>query len=226
MQLSIIIPTLNEADYIQQTLHHLQSLRQRGHEVIVVDGGSQDDTPALASGLADKYIKSERGRARQMNTGADHASGDILLFLHADTHLPVNADELIFTSGKNHPYSWGRFSVRFNDRHWMFSVIAFFMNWRSRLTGIATGDQVIFVNRNLFTAAGAFPEQPLMEDIELSKRLHKRLRPVCLSAIAYTSSRRWRQRGIIRTVLQMWWIRLAYFCGADPEKLAAQYLGK
>jgi rSAM/selenodomain-associated transferase 2 len=226
MKLSIIIPTLNEADNIEQTLHHLQTLRQRGHEIIVVDGGSQDNTLVLTQGLVDKLMMSECGRARQMNAGAEAATGDILIFLHADTRLPPDADEVMPGATDNQLPGWGRFDVQFDDHYWMFAIIALFMNWRSRLTGIATGDQAIFISSGLFQSTGGFPDQPLMEDIELSKRLSRQQRPLCLTVKVVTSSRRWRRHGVIRTVLLMWWIRCAYFFGASPVKLARHYAGK
>ncbi|MBN1377897.1 MAG: TIGR04283 family arsenosugar biosynthesis glycosyltransferase [Gammaproteobacteria bacterium] len=225
-KISIIIPTLKEADCIQQTLSHLQLLRQRGHEVILVDGGSEDDTLALAAGLIDQCIKCKPGRAQQMNAGAKLAKGDLLLFLHADTWLPDDADKIIFSAKQRRYAFWGRFDVRFDDPLFIFKIIAFCMNWRSRLTGIATGDQAIFVSRSLFHSSGSFPRQPLMEDIELSKRLRKQLRPLCLSAKAVTSSRRWRRRGIVRTILLMWRLRFAYYCGTDPSKMASQYTNR
>ena len=225
-KLSVIIPTLNEADCIQHTLNHLQPVRDRGHEIILVDGGSDDNTLAMTTGLVDITTRSDKGRAMQMNTGAKRASGDILLFLHADTLLPVNADKILIEAGNKKTDFWGRFDVHFNDPLWMFTLIASFMNGRSRLTGIVTGDQAVFVSRNLFQLCGGFPVQPLMEDIELSRRLRRRQRPLCLQARAIISSRRWRRHGIFRTVLLMWWLRLAYFCGVDARKLAGFYADK
>lgn len=224
MSLSIIIPALNEAGHIAATLDALQALRRRSVEVIVVDGGSVDATVTLARPLADHVITAERGRARQMNAGAAAATGEILCFLHADTRLPENADGLIIGGLARARRSWGRFDVDIEGSHPMLKIIARMMNWRSRLTGIATGDQAIFVTRSLFEAAGRFPEIPLMEDIALSRRLKVYGRPLCIAHRLATSGRRWEQHGLWRTMLLMWRLRLAYWLGADPAKLAARYL--
>lgn len=224
MSLSIIIPALNEAGHIAATLDSLQALRRRGVEVIVVDGGSADATVTLAQPAADHVINAERGRAWQMNAGAAAARGEILCFLHADTRLPENADGLIIDGLARTRRSWGRFDVDIEGRHPMLKVIAGMMNWRSRLTGIATGDQALFVTRSLFEAAGRFPEIPLMEDIALSRQLKIYGRPLCIAHRLTTSGRRWERHGLWRTILLMWRLRLAYSLGADPGKLAARYV--
>lgn len=218
--ISIIIPVLNEQRSIVQQLQALQVFRQQGHEIIVVDGGSSDDTIALSHPLVDKVLYSRPGRAYQMNLGAAQANGDLLLFQHCDSLLPDNALTLLEGVSSS---EWGRFDVRLTGRHPMFKVIAFMMNWRSRLTGIATGDQSIFVSRSLFEQVGGFPEQPLMEDIELSTRLRQQQKPVCFKQALTTSSRRWQQKGIWKTILLMWRLRLAYFCGVPAKKLVQQY---
>lgn len=220
-RLSVIVPVLNEAPAIAGALAALQPLRAQGHEVIVVDGGSDDGTVALAQAGADRVIAAARGRARQMNAGAATARGDVLLFLHADTRLPPRADRLIVEALAHR--GWGRFDVRLSGRQPMLRVIERAMNWRSRLTGIATGDQAIFVRRDRFEAVGGFPGIPLMEDIALSRRLKAFGPPRCLAARVVTSSRRWEAGGIARTVLLMWRLRLAYFLGADPARLAQRY---
>jgi len=219
--LSIIIPALNEAQGIVRTLEALQPLRARGHEVIVVDGGSADGTTAAAAPLADRCVAAPRGRARQMNAGAALAAGEALLFLHADTRLPADADRAVLAALAAR--SWGRFDVRIDGRSPLLGLVALCMNWRSRLSGIATGDQAIFVRREAFTAAGGFPDIPLMEDIALSARLKRLSRPACLAAKAVTSGRRWERRGVLRTVLLMWRLRLGYFRGAAPDELARRY---
>jgi rSAM/selenodomain-associated transferase 2 len=225
MILSIIIPVLNESPLISDCLASLQELRRRGHEVIVVDGGSIDDTGELAAPLSDRCLVSERpGRAAQMNRGAAAASGDVLLFLHADTHLPQDADALLQVAGADAD-GWGRFDVVLSGRQPLLRVVEAAMNLRSRLTGIATGDQAMFVGRQLFYRAGGFPDIPLMEDISLSAAL-KRLRPPhCLRQTVITSSRRWEEQGILNTVLQMWMLRLRFFLGAPPANLAREYYG-
>lgn len=218
---SIIIPALNEGEGIEATLSSLADYRSQGHQVIVVDGGSSDDTVARATPLADRVVSGDPGRAKQMNAGAGVASGEVLLFLHADTQLPSNALGLIEQAMGNH--RWGRFDVRLSGSHWMFRVIERMMNWRSCCTGIATGDQAIFIQRALFDEIGGFPEQPLMEDIEISKRLKSQHAPACLHTPLTTSSRRWEQRGILRTILLMWRLRWLYWRGVDAERLARMY---
>ena len=220
------MPVLNEAPVVVQTLLAVQPLREAGHEVIVVDGGSDDDTITLANPYADKIIQGPRGRSRQMNAGAKLASGKILLFLHGDTLLPGRADRLIIEGIKREERKWGRFDVNLSGKHPFLRPIEFLMNWRSRLSHIATGDQAIFVNRELFEAIGGFPEIDLMEDIALSKMLKKHGRPLCLYQRVLTSSRRWEEKGFPRTVLLMWFLRLAYFCRADPKRLAKLYYPK
>lgn len=221
-RLSIIVPVLNEAPAIQAALAALSPYRGRGTEVIVVDGGSPDGTPALARPLADQVLLAPRGRAAQMNAGAAVARGNVLLFLHADTRLPDNADAFIRDALARSGRVWGRFDVRF-DRGGLLTLIAFAMNLRSRLTGIATGDQALFVTRAAFGAIGGFPSIPLMEDVALSTHLKRIGRPFCLRAQVTASARRWRQHGALRTMFLMWRLRLAYFFGADPAQLARHY---
>lgn len=222
MKLSIIVPVLNEA---QQLLHALESLapvRERGVEVIIVDGGSEDETPAVALRVG-RLVNSSKGRARQMNAGARIASGEILLFLHVDTTLPESADRLIDSAMCDSRHVWGRFDVHIQGRPWMLRVVSALMNWRSRISGIATGDQAIFVARNAFESLGGFPDQPLMEDIELCKRLRALSPPACLRARAVTSGRRWENRGVWRTIILMWRLRWAYWRGVPASVLASVY---
>jgi rSAM/selenodomain-associated transferase 2 len=221
MKLSIVIPVLNEADGIVATLASLQTLRAQGHEVIVVDGGSQDGTPRLAAPLADRVLTGPRGRARQMNAGAAQAKGDVLLFLHADTRVPIGVTALVGTA--LHGRSWGRFDVDIAGRPRMLRLVAALMNLRSRLTGIATGDQTIFVERAAFVSVGGYPDQPLMEDIELSRRLKRLGRPACPRARAVTSGRRWEEGGVWRTIFLMWRLRFDYWRGVPAGRLAARY---
>ena len=221
--LSIIIPTLDEAAHIEATLAALQPLRAGGGEVIVVDGGSADATVALAAPLADRVIAAPRGRATQQNAGARVAAGDVLLFLHADTLLPARAAATIPAQLERSGRAWGRFDVAIDGGGALLALVATMMNARSRLTGIATGDQAIFARRADFDAAGAFPEIPLMEDVALSKALRRRSRPLCLRERVVTSARRWERRGALRTIVLMWRLRLAYALGADPRRLARLY---
>jgi rSAM/selenodomain-associated transferase 2 len=221
-QLSIVIPVLDEAAGILGTLRALAPLRVRGHEVIVVDGGSTDGTPALAASGADLVIESPRGRALQMNAGAARARGDVLLFLHADTLLPEGADRCVLQAlagGRR----WGRFDVRIAGRSPWLMLIAALMNLRSRLSSIATGDQALFVERRLFDQLGGFAPMPLMEDVEFSRRLRSTGRPSCLRERVLTSGRRWETRGVWRTVFLMWRLRWRYWRGEAPEVLARAY---
>ncbi len=222
MTLSIVMPALNEAATIEATLNALQVYRLRGVEIVVADGESSDGTADLARGRADRVISAPRGRALQMNEGAAKARGDVLLFLHADTLLPGDADRQIMDGLTRSGRAWGRFDVRF-DASGAMRLVAFAMNWRSRLTGICTGDQAMFVTRAAFEMAGGFPPIALMEDIALSARLKRISRPLCLSARVTTSARRWQKNGIVRTVLLMWSLRLRYLLGTDPAKLARAY---
>jgi rSAM/selenodomain-associated transferase 2 len=221
MRFSIIIPTLNEADTIKTCLNRLQTLRTNT-EIILVDGGSHDLTTTLAQSLVDKIIISSPGRSVQMNGGAGQATGEILIFLHADTVLPDQALQPI-TASITPSRQWGRFDIELTGRHALLPVIAFFMNLRSRLTGIATGDQVIFISKALFDSIGQFPPIALMEDIALCKTLKKISPPLCLKAKVISSGRRWEQFGVIKTILLMWSLRLRYFFRADPNTLASLY---
>ena len=221
--LSIIIPCLNEADGIVAALERLQPLRRRGVEVIVVDGGSSDGSATLAAPLADRVMTAPRGRASQINAGAAVAHGEVLLFLHADCALPADGDRLILDGPQAGGKHWGRFDVSLAGAHPLLGLIAFMMNWRSRLTGIATGDQGMFVAHALYDAVGGFPAIPLMEDIALSRRLKASGAPLCLRARVTASGRRWERHGVLRTMLLMWRLRFAYFRGAEPADLAVRY---
>ena len=221
--LSIIMPCLDEANGIVAALERLQPLRRRGAEVIVVDGGSSDGSAVLAASLADRVLSAPRGRAVQMNAGAAVARGTVLLFLHADCALPVSGDRLIAGGLSSSGRRWGRFDVGLHGAHPLLGLIAFMMSWRSRLTGIATGDQGMFMTRELFAAAGGFPAIALMEDVALSRILKAHGAPLSLHERMTVSGRRWERRGVLRTIVLMWGLRLAYFLGADPADLALRY---
>ena len=221
--LSIIVPVLDEAAGIAAALEALTPFRQRGVEVIVVDGGSRDRTMELARPLADRMIAAPRGRGAQMNAGAAIATGDVLLFLHADTRLPPDVDGLLLEAMRDSTWQWGRFDTRIEGGNPLLAMVAGFMNWRSLITGIATGDQAMFVRRAAFDAAGGFPDIPLMEDVALSKRLKRIGRPLGLAARVVTSGRRYHKRGVIRMILLMWRLRLEYFLGVEPAALARRY---
>lgn len=221
--LSIIVPVLNEGDTIVEMLAALAPYRARGAEVIVVDGGSRDGSMEAARPHADRVIAAPRGRGSQMNAGAADARGDVLLFLHADTRLPPEADRLVLDALKRSRHAWGRFDVTIAGRSRLLPVVAAMMNLRSRLTAIATGDQAMFMTRAAFARAGGFPDIPLMEDVVLSRRLKAASRPACLAARVTTSGRRWDRDGVIRTILTMWRLRFAFFLGAEPARLARRY---
>ena len=223
LKLSIIIPVLNEAGRIADALITLQPMRERGAEIVVVDGASTDGTADVAAHGADLVIRAPRGRASQQNAGAQRASGDTFLFLHSDTQLPLNADDLIADALGEPAAQWGRFDVRFDTDQPMLRVVATMMNVRSRLTGIATGDQCLFVRRSAFEAAGGFPAVVLMEDIAISKLLRRYSAPSCLRDKVTTSARRWQKNGVWRTIFLMWWLRLAYAIGVSPTRLAQWY---
>jgi rSAM/selenodomain-associated transferase 2 len=219
--ISIIIPTLNESDTLAITLKPLQAFRQTSIEIIVVDGGSRDNTISIASTLADRILSTDKSRTRQMNAGARQATGEVLLFLHADTRLPDNAISLIEQHAL--PGQWGRFDVQLNSPRWLLRVNAWLMNYRSCLTGIVTGDQGLFVHRTMFEEVGGFPDIPLMEDIAISKKLKQYNRPICLKSRITVNTRYWEQHGIWRSIFRMWKIRLAYFLGVPTEYLAKKY---
>lgn len=223
MRLSVVIPALNEAAGIAATLEPLQPLRAQGHEVLVVDGGSADGTAELARSLCDVLLTAPRGRAAQMNAGAAAARGDVLWFLHADTRADAAALTALSAALADPACIWGRFDVRLSGAHPLLRVVETLMNLRSRITGIATGDQGLFVRRAVFDRVGGFPDIPLMEDIALSRVLKRQVAPVCLRERLTTSSRRWERHGVLRTILLMWRLRFDYWRGVPPEHLAAHY---
>ncbi len=226
MRLSVIVPALDEGAGLAPVLAALREQLGAGDELIVVDGGSRDDTVAVAQRWGDRVLVDGPGRARQMNAGAAAAGGDWFWFVHADTVVDPGALERLRRPSARRPSCWGRFDVRLSGSHRMLRVVAALMNARSRLSGIATGDQAIFVERAAFEAVGGFPDQPLMEDVALSARLRARQWPLCLGAHVTTSSRRWEDNGIWLTIALMWRLRWAYWRGADPDELARRYRGE
>ena len=221
--ISIIVPVLNEEAGIAVLLRGLQRFRHSDAEIIVVDGGSSDRTVAAAGPLADRIVSTTAGRSRQMNAGAALARGDSLLFLHADTTLPDSACDDIKQALSNKACVWGRFDVRIDSQNAILHAVSLLMNFRSRLTGIATGDQAIFVRRDAFERIAGFPEIALMEDIAISRSLKQLSPPACIPAKAITSARRWERDGALRTILLIWQLRLRFFFGADPDRLAERY---
>lgn len=229
--ITIIIPVLNEEKHIGSALANIERLNGE-KEIIVVDGGSIDNTINIIKSVAAycntpiQFLSSQKGRGHQMNKGADFAGGEILLFLHADTILPENAIARIEEAIKNHEIIGGRFNARFDDDRFIFKLTAFLMNWRSRLTGIFTGDQAIFIRRNVFKDIGSFPEIPLMEDIALGKKMKRKGKVACINDCVITSARKWKEEGIIKTILLMWYLRLLYFFRVSPEMLSRIYYRK
>ena len=220
---SIVIPVRNEAEVIASTLHALKAWRAAGHEIVVVDGGSTDQTPTIAAPLCDRMVRTIPGRATQMNAGAAAAGGDLLVFLHADTRLPRNSQAELGRIAGGDRECWGRFDVRLDAHPTIYRVIETLMNWRSRWSGIATGDQTIFVARTLFERCGGYPPIALMEDIALCLTLRSEMAPICLKSKVVTSARRWQNNGVVTTVIQMWWLRVAFFFGVSAERLRAAY---
>lgn len=223
MKVSIVIPTLNEVAVIERTLEALQPMRGADVELILADGGSVDGTQEAARSLVDRVVESSAGRARQMNAGAAVAHGRWLWFVHADTRVPTDALQHIVSNDPSKPHLWGRFDVRLDSKRPMLRLVERMMNLRSCLTGVATGDQCLFVQREWFDLLGGFADVPLMEDIELSKRLRRVCPPVCVRSRVVTSARRWEQRGVLRTILLMWFLRAAYFLGISPDRIAEWY---
>lgn len=222
---SLIIPTLNEAEHITENLRALHLIRQHGWKIIVVDGGSADATLACCCGLADVLLTTSAGRANQMNVGALEAAGEVLVFLHADTRLPVSFD-LELRHFLQSDKQWGRFDVQLSNARWPFRMIAWFINHRSRLTSIATGDQVLFFRSTFFQKIGGFPMLTLMEDVAVSRRSKALSKPFCIKAKVITSSRRWERYGIVKTIVLMWALRLAFALGVPAERLHEFYYGR
>ncbi len=230
-KISIIIPTLNEEKALRQNLPALQSFREKGHEIILVDGGSHDKTLAVSRPFVDRLMQTVKGRAHQMNEGAGLAKHDLLLFIHADTILPGDADNILISAKETfmslQPNSaelvWGRFNIRLDNKKLIYRLIEKSVNVRSKFTGIATGDQAIFVSRILFENIGGYDRIPLMEDVALSKKLLSYSSPLCIQETVLSSSRRWEKHGVISTILLMWRLRLFYFLGVKPEKLVESY---
>lgn len=221
--LSIVVPVLNEALTLPALFERLLPLSRHGCEVLFVDGGSTDESVAMIECAGFKVVNSQPGRAKQMNAGAAQAKGQTLLFLHADTALPFGAVECVHQALNGDLHQWGRFDVCITGQHWMLRVVGHMMNLRSRWTGIATGDQAMFMTRMVFDSVGGFPDQALMEDIELSKRLLSRSRPACIHHCVSTSGRRWETRGVWRTIFLMWRLRWGYWRGVPVGLLARAY---
>lgn len=222
-KLSIIIPVLNERLFFTKQQIYVEALLKQGHEIIVVDGGSIDGSVLAAEKLGCKCINTKASRGYQLHTGANASTHDTLVFLHADTLLPLNATNSINYALDNQKISWGRFNVTFTNKKLIFKVIAWFMNKRSCITGIVTGDHTLFIKRKTYFDSGGFADIPIMEDIEMCKRLKKYSRPLCLMNSVITSSRKWEQQGVIKTILLMWRLRAHYYFGASADKLAKKY---
>ncbi len=216
--ISVIVPVLNEVGRLPKLIENLRAIGVE--QIIIVDGGSTDGSLPLLQGYEKEctIVKSAAGRSTQMNAGAKRAEQSTLLFLHADTELPREARAEVQQAAH-----WGRFDVRFDKASLSMQVIAFFMNVRSRLTGIATGDQALFVQRELFESVGGYQNIPLMEDIALCKTLKRQYLPYCSRLKVTTSARRWQEQGVVKTVLSMWWFRFAYFIGVPTESLKRRY---
>lgn len=224
-RLSVVIPVLNEAERLPGLLESLAPLRRGGAEIVVVDGGSHDESIAAARRGADKVLSAARGRAFQLNAGAAAASAPRLLFLHADSRVDVECLRAMRALADAPGTEWGFFRVRLTGRSPLLGLVALLMWWRSRFSGIATGDQGLFVSRSLFEAVDGYPPQRLMEDVEICRRLRRIARPRPIAIRLGSSARRWDRDGVLRTILLMWWLRLRYFLGASPDALHRVYYG-
>ncbi len=226
-RLSIVVPVLNDAAALERLLEDLSThmaLFETPVELLVVDGGSTDDSRTVALKYGASLLDAPRGRGQQLNTGCRAARGDWLWLLHADTRPDEDAvREMCAEASRAGTVGWGGHSVRFDDGSAQMRLTAALMNARSRLTGICTGDQGMFLHRQLLVRVGGVPEQPLMEDVELSRRLKRLCAPRCRQTMVQTSARRWRQSGWLTTVLRMWRYRLRYWLGEPAETLAADY---
>ena len=231
MTFTVIIPTLNEADVIETTLRLTAGL---GFDaILVVDGGSTDGTRVLVEAVAARtgepvsspiqLLSTSAGRARQLNAGAAAATSDVLVFLHADSHLPADAGQLMQQALADPNVVGGRFDIRFDRPSVWGQIISTFMNARSRITRISTGDQAMFVRRQVFERLGGFSDIPIMEDVEFSTRLKRTGRTVAIDRHVTTSFRRWEGQGPLRTVLLMWALRFLYWIGVSPRRIARLY---
>lgn len=218
------MPVLNEAQVLVNTAPSLRRM-QRHAQLIIVDGGSRDSSARVASTITPLLVRTEPGRAMQMNAGAARANGDYLIFLHCDTALPDDFPDFLIALAQSSP-GWGFFAVSLEPKMAGLAMVECLMNWRSRLTAVATGDQAIFVHRELFQSIGGYADISLMEDVELSKRLRRQSRPLIWRSPVRTSSRRWCERGLLKTVWLMWSLRLQYFLGVSPQRLYRRYYGK
>lgn len=225
--ISVIIPTYNEESTLSATINSVRQSASAADnfQIIVTDGGSTDKTIEIAKNERCQIVNSKKGRGNQLNAGAQAADGNILLFLHADTYLPDSFDVLVKNAINSNAgfYNWGRFNIKLSGNHIFFRLIETMISLRSRVTGIATGDQAIFLERKLFEKISGYKDIPLMEDIELTKRLRRISAPICLSNTVITSSRRWENDGIVRTILLMWLLRGLYFIGVNPTTLQKYY---
>jgi len=221
MRISLVVPTLNEEKNIAATVAAIRDLQP--DELLIVDGGSTDQTPEICRGLGLNVLSSPRSRSTQMNLGAERATGDVLLFLHADTRLPPSALDDIRAAMNDRRCPGGRFDIKLDGDHWMLKIVGAMISFRSRITKVATGDQAIFVRRDVFKAIGGYPDIPLMEDIALSRVLRRVGRVACLRSRVITSGRRWEIEGIWRTIFKMWTLKSLYLLGVSPVRLKRYY---
>jgi len=221
MNISVIVPVLDEEKTIAATLQTLVALSP--HEIIVVDGGSGDRSREICQQFAVKLFTAERGRARQMNYGAARARGDVLLFLHADTRLPLSALDDITVALSDARKVAGRFDVELAGAHWMLKIVGALINCRSRATKIGSGDQALFVRREIFQRLGGYPEIPLMEDIAFCRSVKRLGGIACLRSRVITSARRWERDGVWRTIFKMWSLKVCYLAGVSPMRLKRFY---
>lgn len=222
ISIAIVVPVLNEERELDSAIKHLQTVN--ADELVFIDGGSVDSSTNILEQNKVIWYASKPGRAKQMNLGASKVTSDIILFLHTDTLLCSSYLQKIRASMQDSKVIAGRFDIILSGSHLMFRLVELFVNWRSRLTRISSGDQAMFIRRDIFESLGGFPDQVLMEDIEMSKRLKVLGKITCLHEQVVTSSRRWEKHGIFRTILLMWRLRFQYWLGADPANLKQQYV--
>lgn len=218
--ISVVIPILNEARILEKTLDQLQS-ELGDHELIIVDGGSTDSSVRIAEKYG-KVVLSACGRAKQLNTGAAAATGDILIFLHADIWLEPGAFAAVATALAS-GYVGGGFRQKIDGKRVLYRLIEIAGNIRGRYLNVFYGDSGIFLARTDFEKIGGFPDVPILEEMEFSKRLRQLGKPTLLTPCIHISARRWEASGIVRTTLNNWLITALYFLGASPEKLARLY---
>jgi len=217
LSVAAIVPVLNESALLPDMIERFRHIDV--DELVYADGGSTDGTREQLQAAGVRWVSSRSGRSAQMNCGAAECTSDILLFIHVDTAVSSSHIEAVRKSMRDRGMAGGRFDVQLSGAHPAFRIIESMINLRSRLSRISTGDQAMFVRRDVFERLGGFPDQPLLEDVAFSRLLKRAGNIACLRQRVETSSRRWEEYGIVRTILLMWWLRLRFWLGAAPARL-------